>query len=126
MLMLSVTYRGDFSNTEGLINRIKRMRVRAMLEDCGKEGVTALQEATPKDTGLTASSWEYEIEETRQGYILRWNNTNVHEGVNIAMILQRGHGKRNGGYVPGINYINPALAPIFAKIEEKAIKEVTG
>lgn len=125
MRMLSVSYRGDFSNSVGLINKIKRMRVRAMLEDCGKEGVAALQEATPKDTGLTAASWEYEIQEDNRGYVLRWNNTNVHEGVNIALILQRGHGKRNGGYVAGINYINPALAPIFEKIKKKAMEEVS-
>ena len=123
--MLSITYKGDFTNSMGFINRIKKMRVRSMLEDCGREGVAALQEATPKDTGLTAASWSYEIEETRDGYTLRWNNSNVNNGVNIALILQRGHGKRNGGYVAGINYINPALAPIFEKIKQKALEEVS-
>lgn len=125
MRMLSITYKGDFTNSMGFINRIKKMRVRSMLEDCGREGVAALQEATPKDTGLTAASWSYEIEETRDGYTLRWNNSNVNNGVNIALILQRGHGKRNGGYVAGINYINPALAPIFEKIKQKALEEVS-
>lgn len=123
--MLSITYKGDFTNSMGFLNRIKKMRVRSMLEDCGREGVAALQEATPKDTGLTAASWSYEIEETRDGYTLRWNNSNVNNGVNIALILQRGHGKRNGGYVAGINYINPALAPIFEKIKQKALEEVS-
>jgi len=125
MRMLSITYKGDFTNSMGFLNRIKKMRVRSMLEDCGREGVAALQEATPKDTGLTAASWSYEIEETRDGYTLRWNNSNVNNGVNIALILQRGHGKRNGGYVAGINYINPALAPIFEKIKQKALEEVS-
>lgn len=125
MRMLSITYKGDFTNSMGFLNRIKRMRVRSMLEDCGREGVASLQEATPKDTGLTAASWSYEIEETRDGYTLRWNNSNVNNGVNIALILQRGHGKRNGGYVAGINYINPALAPIFEKIKQKALEEVS-
>ena len=123
--MLSITYKGDFTNSMGFLNKIKKMRVRAMLEDCGREGVEALQEATPKDTGLTAASWSYEIEENRNGYTLRWNNSNVQKGVNIALILQRGHGKRNGGYVAGINYINPALAPIFERIKEKALEEVS-
>lgn len=109
----------------GFLNKIKKMRVRSMLEDCGREGVAALQEATPKDTGLTAASWSYEIEETRDGFTLRWNNSNVNNGVNIALILQRGHGKRNGGYVAGVNYINPALAPIFEKIKQKALEEVS-
>lgn len=125
MRMLSITYKGDFTNSMGFLNRIKKMRVRSMLEDCGREGVAALQEATPKDTGLTAASWSYEIEETRDGFTLRWNNSNVNNGVNIALILQRGHGKRNGGYVAGINYINPALAPIFEKIKQKALEEVS-
>lgn len=123
--MLSVTYKGNFSNSIGFLNKIKRMRVRNMLEDCGREGVEALREATPKDTGLTAASWSYEIEENKAGYVLRWNNSNVNNGVNIALILQRGHGKRNGGYVAGVNYINPALAPIFEKIKEKALEEVS-
>lgn len=123
--MLSITYRGNFSGSEGFLNRLRKMHVRAMLEDCGREGVDALSEATPKDTGKTAASWSYEIEETREGFILRWNNSNVNEGVNIALILQRGHGKRNGGYVAGINYINPALAPIFEKIKKKALEEVS-
>ena len=125
MRMLSITYKGNFTNSMGFLNRIKKMRVRSMLEDCGREGVAALQEATPKDTGLTAASWSYEIEETRDGFTLRWNNSNVQKGVNIALILQRGHGKRNGGYVAGINYINPALAPIFEKIKQKALEEVS-
>jgi len=123
--MLYISYKGDFSNSRGLINRIKMMRIRAMLEDCGREGVEALKEATPKRTGLTASSWYYEIEENSDGFTLRWNNSNVNEGVNIALILQRGHGKKNGGYVAGINYINPALAPIFEKIRAKALEEVS-
>ena len=125
MQMLSVTYKGNFTNSMGFLNKIKKMRVRSMLEECGEEGVAALQEATPKDTGLTAASWSYEIEENRNGFTLRWNNSNVQKGVNIALILQRGHGKRNGGYVAGINYINPALAPVFEKIKQKALEEVS-
>lgn len=123
--MLYVSYKGNFTNSKGVINRIKKMRIRNMLEDCGREGVEALEEATPKRTGLTAASWSYEIEENSDGFTLRWNNSNVQEGVNIALILQRGHGKKNGGYVAGINYINPALAPIFEKIRAKALEEVT-
>lgn len=123
--MLSITYKGNFDSSENLLNKFRKMRVRNMLEDCGREGVKALEEATPKDTGKTAASWSYEIEENKAGFVLSWNNSNVNNGVNIALILQRGHGKRNGGYVAGINYINPALAPIFEKIRKKALEEVS-
>jgi len=108
-----------------LINSIKRARIRNMLEDCGREGVEALEANTPVDTGLTAASWSYEIEENATGFVLRWNNSNVQNGVNIALILDRGHGKRNGGYVAGVRYIKPSLEPIFEKIRQRAIKEVS-
>ena len=117
--------RGDFRHLEGFFKRIKQMRLRDKLEKCGREGVDALAAATPVDTGLTASSWSYEIQMDESSYGITWVNTNVNKGVNIALILQMGHGTRNGGYVKGVDYINPALKPVFDKFAEDLWGEVT-
>ena len=95
-----------------------------VLRKYGQEGVDALSSATPFETGHTASSWGYEIHETKDGAELVWTNSNINQGVNIAVILQYGHGTRNGGYIQGRDYINPALRPIFDRIAEAAWKEV--
>lgn len=123
--MIVVKQRGDFRHLEGFFKRVKQMRLRDKLEKCGREGVDALAAATPVDTGLTASSWSYEIQMDESSYGITWVNTNVNKGVNIALILQTGHGTRNGGYVKGIDYINPALKPVFDKFAEDLWGEVT-
>lgn len=96
----------------------------AKFEKYGKAGVRALAAATPIRSGKTAASWEYKIEKTETGLTIAWYNTNVNKGENIAMLIQFGHGKRNGGYVPAIDYINPALRPVFDRIVEETWKEV--
>ena len=95
------------------------------LDRYGREGVTALSSATPVDTGKTASSWEYEITHKDDSVTITFNNTNIQNGVPIAIILQYGHGTRNGGWVQGRDYINPAIQPVFDKIAESAWREVT-
>lgn len=95
------------------------------LDRLALEGVAALALATPRDTGATATSWDYEIKRSNGQISIYWTNDNVNKGVNIAVILQYGHGTRNGGYVMGRDYINPAIRPIFDKIAEAAWKEVT-
>lgn len=87
-------------------------------------GVAALESATPRRTGLTASSWSYEIEESNGQLVVSWNNSNVNNGVNIAVILQYGHGTKNGGYVVGTDYINPALRSIFDEMTDSMWKAV--
>ena len=104
---------------------MKRLDINAILSHYGDEGVIALRNATPVDSGLTADSWYYEIENTKDGLSIHWNNRNVNKGVNIAVIVQFGHGTRNGGYVVGRDYINPALKPIFDEIADKAWREVS-
>lgn len=96
-----------------------------ILDKYGKQGVSALSSATPVDSGLTANSWTYEIENKGDQVTIFWGNTNVNKGVNIAVILQYGHGTRNGGYVAGRDYINPAIRPVFDAIANEAWKEVT-
>lgn len=122
--VLEVKVTGNFNNTRKFLKYIKGRNYIEILRKYGKEGVDALSAATPFDTGQTAASWNYEIHETKNGAEIVWTNSNVNKGVNIAVILQYGHGTRNGGYVRGIDYINPALKPVFDKIAESVWKEV--
>ncbi len=119
-------YKGDLKKTRSFLKSLQRRDYLKNLARYGQEGVDALAAATPKDTGETAAGWEYRIEEDRNGVRIVWGNRHVEKGVNIAVILQYGHGTRNGGYVRGIDYINPALAPVFDRIAENAWREVRG
>jgi hypothetical protein len=96
-----------------------------VLEKYGQEGVVALASATPVDTGLTASSWYYEIERGPEKVSITFYNSNIQNGIPIAIILQYGHATGGGGWVQGRDYINPALQPIFDSIAQKAWEEVT-
>ena len=123
--MIRIRQKGDFKKTEKLLKKSFGKNYRSVLEKYARQGVRALSDATPKESGETAASWGYEIIQN-EGYLsIVWNNGNVNRGVNIAVILQYGHGTRNGGYVQGTDYINPALKPIFDKMAEAAWKEVT-
>ena len=96
-----------------------------ILHAYGRLGVEELQKATPKDTGKTANSWDYEIDKKDGKTSLIWTNSNINDGVLIAIILQYGHGTRNGGYVQGIDYINPALRTTFDRMSKELWKAVT-
>lgn len=104
---------------------MKNIKINDILSKYGKIGVNALLQATPKDSGVTSQSWNYRIEVNNNNASIVWYNTNVVKGVNIAVILQYGHGTRNGGWVEGTDYINPAMKPIFDKIADQVWKEVT-
>lgn len=123
--MIRFRQRGDFNKTEKFLKKSFGRDYLDVLEKYAKQGVAALSAATPVDTGLTAISWEYEIIQNDSAISIIWKNLNEHNGVNIAIILQYGHGTRNGGYVQGRDYINPALKPIFDKMADAAWKEVT-
>lgn len=118
-------HNGNFFKTNRFFRNLLKMDYASIIDKYGKQGVEALSKATPRDTGKTASSWDYKIEEDHKGVRLIFTNSNVNDGVNIAVILQYGHGKRNGGYVQGIDYINPAIRPIFEEMVKKITKEVT-
>lgn len=124
MVAFNVRTTGSFQNTERFLNRMKRGDIYATLDKFGLEGVNALQSNTPIDSGRTSTSWTYEIVKQRGSYAIVWNNENVVNGVNIAVILQYGHGTGTGGYVQGRDYINPALRPIFDRMAETVWKEV--
>jgi hypothetical protein len=118
-------HKGSFKHVENFFQRMKDRNIASILRPYAQQGVDALSMATPIDTGLTAASWGYEITEENGVYSIHWLNTNVNKNVNIALILQYGHGTGTGGYVTGIDYINPAIRPIFEEMPEKIWKEVT-
>lgn len=123
--MIKVKSNGDFSKTISFMNNARKAVNLKGIEKYAQQGVNTLKAATPYDTGKTASSWSYEIKRTNNSITIKFNNSNVVNGVPIAIILQYGHGTRNGGYVKGRDYINPAIQPIFDKITNDAWKEVT-
>lgn len=122
--MINIRQKGDFKNLSSFLERTKEKLNLGLLDKYGREGVAALQAATPKDTGKTSESWYYKIERKNGSVSLTFHNSNQNKGVPIAIILQYGHATGNGGYVEGVDYINPALRPIFNKIAEEAWKEV--
>lgn len=116
-ISISMTTKGDFDKTIKFLKTIKEKHWLKKLDTYGRQGVEALAAATPKDTGLTADSWNYEIDDDGETLTLAWYNTNVvNDYFNVALMIQYGHGTKGGGYVEGIDYINPALKPIFEKI----------
>lgn len=124
--MFNIRHKGDFSKLTKFLEKAKTaVRPGSILDKYGREGVAALASATPTDSGLTASSWYYEIVNDGRTTKINFCNSNVNQGVPIAVILQYGHGTGTGGYVQGRDYINPALQPIFDKIANDAWREVT-
>lgn len=123
--MIRFKHKGDFKHTESFFKKVRERSYLNTLKKYGQAGVDALASATPKDSGATAAAWSYEIVQTDGGYSIYWSNSNTNNGVNIAVILQYGHGTGTGGYVRGIDYINPAIRPIFDQIADDAWKEVT-
>ena len=123
--MISFRQKGDFSKLTSFLQRSKEVAKISDLDRYGQEGVAALSAATPINTGLTAKSWTYKITHKDGSVSISFHNSNIQNGVPIAIILQYGHGTRNGGWVEGRDYINPAIQPIFDKIVNKAWKEVT-
>ena len=123
--MISFRQQGDFSKLTSFLERAKEVVKIGDLDKYGKEGVAALASATPVDSGLTANSWYYEIQHTNGTATITFNNSNIKNGVPIAIILQYGHGTGTGGWVQGRDYINAAIQPVFDEIAENAWKEVT-
>ena len=123
--MITFRQRGDFSKLTNFMERAKEAVHLGNLDKYGQEGVAALASATPVDTGQTANSWHYKIEQKNGSVSIGFYNTNIQNGVPIAVILQYGHATRNGGWVQGRDYINPAIQPIFDKIADTAWREVT-
>lgn len=115
---------GDFKRTIQFLTKMKRGDYLDRVKACCDDGVVALSRATPVDTGKTAGAWSYEIKTTFSGLVVYWTNSNVINGFNVAVGLQYGHGTGTGGYVRGLDYINPAMRPVFEKIAEDIWLEV--
>ena len=123
--MISISQQGDYSKITRYLQSLKKKANFRVLDEYGNRGVEALASATPVDTGLTASSWYYEIERDDKYVRISFCNSNIQNGVPIAIILDYGHGTRNGGWVEGRNYIHPSIQPLFDEIVNDAWKEVT-
>ena len=125
MALVVMKQSGSLKNFEGFLYKNRKRRIYQLLNEYGKQGVELLRDATPVDTGKTATGWDYEIEVHSQGISLYWVNNNVNEGVPIAILIQYGHATRSGSYVQGVDYINPALRPLFESMATKLWKEVS-
>lgn len=125
MALVVMKQSGSLKNFEGFLYKNRKRRLYQLLNEYGKQGVELLRDATPADTGKTATGWDYEIEVSSQGVSLYWVNNNVNEGVPIAILIQYGHATRSGSYVQGVDYINPALRPLFESMATKLWKEVS-
>lgn len=123
--MISLTSKGDFSAVIQKLNKMKNMKFDNILNDCGRKGVEALRKATPKKTGKTADSWTYEIKSSGNTAEIQWKNTNIVNGVPIAIIIDVGHGTGTGGWVPGSHYIEPAMKPVVDGILKMVREEVS-
>ena len=125
MALVVMKQSGSLKNFEGFLYKNRKRRIYQLLNEYGKQGVELLRDATPVDTGKTATGWDYEIEVNSHGISLYWVNNNVNEGVPIAILIQYGHATRSGSYVQGVDYINPALRPLFESMATKLWKEVS-
>ena len=125
MPVITLVQKGNFKKTNSFIEKALEFVRLGELDKYGRQGVKALAEATPIDSGETSQSWYYKIERNKSSVSIVWCNSHVENGCNIAVILQYGHGTRNGGWVQGRDYINPAIQPLFDKIADKAWKEVS-
>ena len=123
--MIRFSHKGDLSKVTRYLEKASKSARLRDLDKYGREGVAALASATPVDSGLTASSWYYEIKRENGSVTISFLNSNIQNGVPIAIILQYGHGTGTGGWVEGRDYINPAIQPIFDKLANDAWREVT-
>ena len=123
--MITVTTKGDYKKLSSHLEKLKHVAKLSTLDKYGRKGVQALSAATPKDSGETANSWSYSVIQNGEETRLVFNNSHINKGVNIAIILQLGHGTRRGGYVEGLDYINPSMRSVFSEMKNELWKEMT-
>lgn len=123
--MFKITSTGSFKKTRKYLDSIYKQDYIRILNQYGQMGVELLKEATPIDTGLTAESWDYTIEINRDSYTISWTNSNTTDNIPIVILLQYGHATRNGSFVEGIDFVNPAIEPVFKQMAHELWKKVT-
>lgn len=124
MSMVTFTTSGDLSKTKKFLNKMKSLLFNDVFDEIGLEGVLALSSNTPKNTGRLSSSWEYKVERDSNGATITWHNTDIEGGYNVAVLVQYGHGLKGGGYVSGVDFINPALRPVFDEFGRRIEEEI--
>ncbi len=125
--MIKFRQKGDFSKLDKYFSNAKKVQKafkQGIFDKYARAGIEALASATPKDSGLTASSWSAEIINQNGRINIVFNNSNINKGVSVALIIQYGHGTGTGGWVEGIDYINPAIRPIFEDLADSCWGEV--
>ena len=125
MAVVTFKHKGDFSKTDRFFNKIVEIVTgKSLFDRYGLRGVEALRMNTPRDSGETAESWSYKVEQKKDSTTISWYNTNTNDGVKIAILLQYGHATKNGGFVKGIDYINPSIQPVFQDMANEMWNEV--
>ena len=122
--MITIKHKGSVKKAERFLKKMSKKEFLTTLHLYGQQGVAALEEATPKDSGITAGSWSYELKKADDGYLIYWSNSSTNDGENVALLLQYGHGTRQGAYVKGVDYINPALRDVFDRMANALWEEV--
>jgi hypothetical protein len=122
---ISFSSEGEWAKTEKFLRDMQNLKIDGVLSSAAQRGVAALSAATPKETGLAATSWSYEIKKNRSSIEIAWKNSDVENGFPVALMIQYGHGTGTGGYISGRDYINPAMRPVFDEIAETVWKAVT-
>lgn len=125
VIMITFKQHGNFNHTENFLNGAKKLNVMQILDSYGQQGVVALSSATPKDTGLTSESWGYTTDFVNGVYKITWTNSNDTDGIPLVILLQYGHATRDGSFVEGNDFINPAIKPVLDQIAENLWKEVS-
>lgn len=123
--MITFRHRGSFDRSQRFLGRMWNKNYQPILQKYAMEGTRVLSSATPRDSGQTANSWDYEIITKRNGFIINWTNSHLVEGIPVVILLQYGHGTKSGTFVEGRDFINPAMRPIFDQLAENLWKEVT-
>jgi hypothetical protein len=121
---IEVTSKGDYSSMLNTLQSIKTMSVMPLLHKYGRRGVEYLQNATPIDSGETRDAWSYEIEDTHTGYKIQFYNSNTNKGLNISILLEYGHATKNGGWVEGYDYIDPATTAAFEEMTDELVRKI--